>query len=191
MIPSTSSSYQKMMFCKKSFSLAPTCLCCYRRKLPFLYFCYIFIGSDLGPPSAATRVYFFIFLQFICVLTLMSLVLYFVFMYHFCIIDSDASLVLPAQIVFLAAKIGMRWGNNEKKFFAKITGNLFASVEKINRKMYKHFQVYHFFSVFLRLYVIKPDPNMWKQIWCHPLILGTGFLVCILLVCFSGSDIYW
>ena len=73
-------------------------------------------------------------------------------------IGSDAS--LPAQIVFLAAKIGMRWGNNEKKFFAKIKRNLFASVEKINRKMYKHFQVYHFYSVFLRLYVIKPDPNM-------------------------------
>ena len=70
-------------------------------KLPFLYFCYIFINSDLGPLSAATRVYFFIFLKFICVLTLMSLVLYFVFMYHFCIIDSDAS---PAQIVFFSCQ---------------------------------------------------------------------------------------
>ena len=128
MIPSTSSSYQKMMFCKKSFSLALTCLCCYRRKLPFLYFCYIFIGSDLGPPSAATRVYFFIFLQFICVLTLMSLVLYFVFMYHFCIIDSDAS---PAQIVFFSCQnrneVGKQWKEilcqNKKKSLCQCRKN--------------------------------------------------------------------
>ena len=117
-------------------------------KLPFLYFCYIFINSDLGPLSAATRVYFCIF----C-----NLFVYWLWCPWFCILYSCIIFVLLTlmplrccrhRLFFLAAKIGMRWGNNEKKFFAKIKRNLFASVEKINRKMYRHFQVYNFYSVF-------------------------------------------
>ena len=140
MIQSTSSSYKKMMFCKNLFQWLRRVKC---------HFCISVIFSLALTSDHPLLLPGYISL-FFC-----NLFVYWLWCPWFCILYSCIIFVLLTlmplwccrhRLFFLAAKIGMRWGNNEKKFFAKIKGNLFASVEK--KQIYKHFQVYHFYSVF-------------------------------------------
>ena len=115
---------------KKRLSFKSIRICCllWYNRLQIAIFVFVFLYFYWLWPRTNLCCYqgiFLYFLQFICLLTL---VLYFVFMYHFCIIDSDAS---PAQIVFFSCQnrneVGKQWKEilcqNKKKSLCQCRKN--------------------------------------------------------------------